>query len=214
MNWNFIWVGFLRMCLITCGMFILGILLSFTGDRLFLAVALTLPYSVIPVFALSFFLSGLISFKHREWMSSRLDWPLSFCGAAVVLGILSLHVYELHRKIQSENRITMRAPQTIVVVPVAKQWTARSWTGEMPDCLKLQDSMIENSCPGRVSLTYCWRMDPAKDWGLKDVDCELKQQTRRTFAVGGNDLRVPWCRAYHETCQGELKAISAKALDN
>ena len=214
MNWNLVWVCFVRMCLITCCMFIFGILLGLTGSGLPLAIALTLPSSLAPVFAVSFLLSGLISFQHREWMSSRLDWPLAFCGAVVVLGMLGAHVYEIHRKIQSENRITLRAPQALNPVPVVKQWTAKSWTGEMPDCLKLKDSMIENNCPGRVSVTYCWRMDPSKDWGLKDVDCELNKKTRKTFAVGSNEIRVPWCRAYHEICQAELKAISAKALDN
>jgi hypothetical protein len=219
MSWNLFWIGLLRMCLLVCCLtvgFVIFVQISHSNG-LGYAFALGFPYSLIPFFVISAVFSGLVTNKHRTWMSTRLDQWLAWCGGLVLIGILGVYVYQAHGEILLEQSTAARVAQISGAKPVPltapKQWTARSWTDVMPDCLQLNDSEIENQCPGRVSLTYCWRMDAAKEWSAKDVDCELNEKKQRIFATGKTALQVPWCRSYHEACLAELKPLQAQAID-
>ncbi len=95
-------------------------------------------------------------------------------------------------------------------IEIQQDWAKGQWRGSLPRCVVIEDKGLNNQCAGSLQLTYCWKMDAEKDWGLRSTDCALGEQASIVVAKGFYAMPVPWCRAY-SVCVGELHVIDAVA---
>jgi hypothetical protein len=187
-----------------------------------LVLAHTLPFSFIFFLGFCLFISLLVTLKSPELFQNRFDKYAVSAGILVILiwGISVLYSIFFSEPALRANYPTVRNDgvnfvheQPPVYPPhVLEEWERGIWIQSNPACLRATDSSIDNNCPGSIDVTFCWEMDPSKDWGIKGDDCAQGMKSKRIFSRGITQYKVPWCRSFESECLASLKVIEAKAL--
>jgi hypothetical protein len=125
-----------------------------------------------------------------------------FATPGVVFGVApALFFYAKYEvayaKKQSQDQLETAARKAASDQLLEKDWARGVWRNAIPMCLEFLEKGITSSCPGTVAMTYCWRMDPAKDWGLQHTDCSKGESSTVVAAPGFTAYQTrPWCRLY------------------
>lgn len=192
-------------------------LIHLTGaGGIVLMFAYTLPVSLILFSGVCLLCSLLITIKSPVLFKNQFD---KYAIASVNLVILVAGTAILYSMLTKKPDQTITAEfvpyvQKAVVYPknVLDEWEQGVWRNKTPACLRATESTIENTCPGSIDVTFCWQMDPTKDWGIKGVDCALGMKSKQIFPKGETQFQIPWCRSYESACLATFTVIEAKAL--
>lgn len=218
MNYQFLISTTLRWLLSTSiAIALIVLLIQLTGAAGFgLAIAYSLPFSLLPVVLASLAWSISFSKKRPCLLSVTFDHYLIgiFFGLTIAF---TAFIMNDRSRIRSANQypefaapiesINQASPEAI------EEKTAIDWKNSPSVCLHRTESSIENNCPVRLSVTYCWKLDPSQDWGTKHDDCAGDQRRKLKFPPGTNPVAVPWCRSLFGPCLAELVVLDARVLD-
>ena len=181
-----------------------------------LGFAYGFPASLIYPLGVCLLCSFLVTVKNPLLFKNSLDKYVIAVGSLVMLAHGGLVVYDTLTKKSGQTIPAEFAPflEKVVVYPknVLDEWEQGVWRNKTPACLRATESSIENTCPGSIDVTFCWQMDPTKDWGIKGVDCALGMKSKRIFSKGETQFKVPWCRSYESACLATFMVVEAKAL--
>ena len=192
-------------------------LIYLTGaTNIFLIIAYTAPVSLILLSGVCLLCSLLMTIKSPVLFKNQFDKYAIASGNLVILvaGITMLISMQTNKSDQTIPAQIAPFVEIAVVYPknVLDEWEQGVWRNKTPACLRVTESTIENTCPGSIDVTFCWQMDPTKDWGIKGVDCALGMTSKRIFSKGETQFQVPWCRSYESACLATFKVVEAKAL--
>ena len=157
-----------------------------------------------------------MTIKSPVLFKNQLDKYAIPLGNLVILvaGITVLFTMQTNKSGQTIPAEFVPYVEKAVVYPknVLDEWEQGVWRNTTPACLRATESTIENTCPGSIDVTFCWQMDPTKDWGIKGVDCALGMKAKKIFPKGETKFQVPWCRSYESACLATFTVVEAKAL--
>jgi hypothetical protein len=221
MNPNFVlslivrWLFLMPLVAAVLGAFVLALHHWAIAEVFVLIVAYSFPFSLVFVAGACLLCSFLVTLKYPNLFRSQFDKYVITLGNLVIVCAGLVILFEIFSKLAghpARDVIFTESKKIEYPKNVLDEWEVGVWRNRTPVCFRATDLGLENSCPGSIDVTFCWEMDPAKDWGVKGADCSLGMKTQRIFSKGETKFQVPWCRSYESTCLATLKVIEAKAL--
>ena len=91
-------------------------------------------------------------------------------------------------------------------------WNQGIWRNGKPMCVEFDEKGLISTCPSKVAVKYCWRMDRDKDWVIQHTACE-KGEFKWVLANPGflSYETRPWCRSYLGPCYADAVVSCAVA---
>jgi hypothetical protein len=224
MNSNFVFSLLVRWVFLmpVLAAFVAALVYLTGAEVIVLVIAHTFPLSLIFLVGACLLCSLLVTLKPPVLFKNPFDKYTVIAGNLV---ILSWGLTMLYNIFAGDSTIKISNPSTPingvvfvkpekVVYPqnVLDEWEQGIWRNTTPACLRTTEGGIDNTCPGSIDVTFCWEMDPTKEWGVSAADCALGRKSQRIFSKGETLFQVPWCRSYEAACLATLKVIEAKAL--
>ena len=160
-------------------------LIHLTGaTNIGLIIVYTFPVSLILLSGACLLCSLLMTIKSPVLFSNQFDKYAIASGNLVILvaGITMLFSMQTNKAGQTIPAEFAPFIEKAVVYPknVLDEWEQGVWRNKTPACLRATESTIENNCPGSIDVTFCWQMDPAKDWGTNRL-LKYRAKTRALF---------------------------------
>ena len=150
-----------------------------------------------------------ISLRNKRDLFLLSAGTLSAAVISTVAAPLLYSSHQLSKRAAETERLVARRERALLI-DIQQDWAKGRWQGSLPRCVEIVDKGLKSQCAGSLDLTYCWKMDADKDWGLRGTDCALSEQASIVIRPGLNAMQVPWCRAY-SVCVGELHVLDAVA---
>jgi hypothetical protein len=147
--------------------------------------------------------------KRDLFLISAGTLSVSFLAIVAIPPIYKSH--QLSQQYHAEAERREAGQQRQWALALQQDWDKGRWQLSLPRCVEVEDKGLNSQCPSSFNLTYCWKMDADKDWGLRGTDCALGEQASVTIAPGFYAMPVPWCRAY-SVCKGQLHVLDAVAI--